>query len=215
MMKYHNLHLQAKKYIQEGAIGQVNDIRVQFSCWYPEIEGAWRQKRALGGGGVVMDIGVHGIELIEFLLDEEITDVRGFCATRTFGYEVEDSGVTIFRTQSGVLGLMDVNFNIPDNASESKLEIYGSKGYIVCKGTLGQEERGTLCYLYAPQGDYSASQSRAELAEPITLTGGGEDLYLKQMLDFRACVEKNAPDYFYAERAVQVQKIIDEIYAKA
>lgn len=213
MMKYHNLHQQAKEYIKQGGIGQVNDIRVQFSCWYPEIEGAWRQKKELGGGGVLIDIAVHGIELVEYLLDEEITDVRAFYSTRTFGYEVEDSGVFIFKTASGVLGHMDVNFNIPDNASESKLELYGSKGYIVCKGTLGQEENGTLSYLYAPQGDYSAEQSRNATPVPTLFSAGGEDLYLKQMLDFRACVKKNAPDYFYAERAVQVQRVIDAIYA--
>ncbi len=212
MMKYHNLHEKAKAYIAQGGIGQVNDIRIQFSCWYPEIEGAWRQKKSLGGGGVVMDIGVHGIELVEYLLDEEIVDVRAFCSTRTFGYEVEDSGVIIFKTASGVLGHMDVNFNIPDDASESKIEIYGSKGYIVCKGTMGQEENGTMSYLYAPQGDYSASQSRNAVPVPVSFSAGGEDLYLKQMLRFRACVEQGKPNYFYADRAVQVQKIIDEIY---
>lgn len=45
MMKYHNLHEIAKKMINKGAIGKVNDERLQFSCWYPDIEGAWRQKK--------------------------------------------------------------------------------------------------------------------------------------------------------------------------
>ena len=31
------------------AWGQVNDIRVQFSCWHPDIPGVWRQKKSLGG----------------------------------------------------------------------------------------------------------------------------------------------------------------------
>lgn len=86
MMKYHNLHKKAKKMINKGAIGKVNDVRLQFSCWYPVIEGAWRQKKSLGGGGAFMDLGVHCVELIEYVLDDEIVDVKGFFNTQTFSY---------------------------------------------------------------------------------------------------------------------------------
>ena len=213
MMKYHNLHQKAKEIIQADGIGQVNDMRVQFSCWYPDIPGAWRQKKSLGGGGAIMDLGVHCIELVEYLLDEEIAEVKSFYSTRTFSYEVEDCGVIIFKTKSGVLGHIDVNFNIPDKASESKLEVYGSKGYIVCKGTLGQEESGTLSYLYAPQGDYSAQQNRTT-DKPTEYEGEEKDLYLKQLQDFCACVKAGCTDYFYADRAVQVQEIVDKIYSE-
>lgn len=213
MMKYHNLHEKAKEMVKGGQIGQVNDVRAQFSCWYPDIEGAWRQKKSLGGGGAVMDLGVHCIELIEYVLDDEIVDVKAFCSTRTFSYEVEDGGVIIFKTKGGVLGHIDVNFNIPDKASESKLELYGSKGYIVCKGTLGQEETGSLCHLYSPQGDYSAAQNRTTDA-PTEYFGEGADLYLKQIRAFTQSVKSGTVDYFYTERAVQVQEVVDKIYAE-
>ncbi len=211
MMKYHNLHQKVKRMIKDGALGQVNTMRLQFSCWYPEIAGAWRQKKALGGGGAVMDLGVHCIELAEFLLDEEIVEVKSFCGNQSFAYEVEDSGVIAFRTASGVLGHIDVNFNIPDNASESKLEVYGTKGYAICKGTLGQEEKGCLSYLYAPQGDYEAQQNRT-VAKPKKYYGAGRDIYLKQIQDFCKQLRSEKLDYFYAERAVQVQEIVDKIY---
>lgn len=211
MMKYHNLHELAKSKLAEGGIGQVNDVRVQFSCWYPDIAGAWRQKKSLGGGGAIMDLGVHCIELVEYLLDDEIEVVKSLYSTRTFSYEVEDGGVIAFKTKGGVLGHIDVNFNIPDAASESKLELYGSTGYIVCKGTLGQEEAGSMSYLYAPQGDYSALQSRTT-SKPTLYTGGGADLYEKQLEAFAQTVQSGKPDYFYAERAVQVQEIVGRIY---
>ena len=211
MMKLHNLHEKAKALIAEDGIGQVNNVRVQLSCWYPEIPHAWRQNKSLGGGGAIMDLGVHCIELAEYLLDDEIEEVKALYATRTFSYEVEDGGVIIFRTRGGVLGHIDVNFNVPDLASESKLELYGSKGYILCRGTLGQEEAGTLSHLYAPQGDYSAMQTRTT-REPVTYASEGADLYLKQIHDFSALLLEGKTDYFYADRAVQVQGIIDRIY---
>ena len=211
MMKYHNLHKKAKALVKRGGIGQVTDVRLQFSCWYPDIKGAWRQNKSLGGGGALMDLGVHCIELIEFVLGEGIVDVKGYTSTITFSYEVEDSAVMIFKTKSGALGHIDVNFNIPDSASESKMELYGTDGYIICKGTLGQEEVGTLQYLYAPQGDYSAMQTRAG-AKPRKFKAQGNNIYQKQIEDFNGVLRKGKPSYKYAERAVQVQKIVDTLY---
>ena len=213
MMKYHELHEKARELIASGKIGTVNSIRAQLTCWYPDIKGAWRQKKELGGGGAIMDLGVHCIELIEFLLDEEISDVKSFYSTRSFSYEVEDGAVIIFKTQSGVLGHIDCNFNIPDAASESKLEIYGTAGCITAKGTLGQTESGTLTHIYAPQGNYDASQNRSEY-EPAEYRSSGKNIYLAQIRDFSRIVNSGKPDYFYADRAVQVQSVVDEIYSE-
>lgn len=211
MMKYHNLHEKAKALIKDGAIGSVNSVRAQFTCWYPEIKGAWRQTKALGGGGAIMDLGVHCIELIKDVLGEEIVDQKAFYSTKTFSYEVEDGAVIIFKTASGTLGHIDVNFNVPDNASESKFELYGTKGYIICSGTLAQEEKGVLKYLYSPQGDYVAAQNR-ETEKPQEFFGEESNLYMKQIVKFREAVESGKLDYFYTDRAVQVQEVVEKIY---
>lgn len=213
MMKYHNLNVMAKDYIADGKIGQVATVRLQFTCWYPDIKGAWRQNKKLGGGGALMDLGVHCIELAEYVLDDKIQDVKGFLNTRTFNYEVEDQAVFVFKTEKGVLGHIDVNFNVPDKASESKFEIYGTEGYIICTGTLAQEEVGSLSYLYAPQGDYSAQQNRA-YDKPQVFEGGKGNLYLKQIQDFIKIIRSGKPDYTHAERAVHVQETVDKLYAE-
>lgn len=212
LMKYHNLHQKAKELVKADEIGKVVNVRAQFCCWYPDIEGAWRQKKALGGGGAFMDLGVHCVELIEDVLEEEIVEVKSLYNTQTFNYEVEDSAVMIFRTQNGTLGHIDVNFNIPDAAAQGKLELYGTKGYILCNGTLAQEEVGTLCHLYAPQVDYAAQQDDRGPRPPVEYAAEGANLYQKQLEQFCAVVESGKPDYFYAERAVQVQKIVEKMY---
>lgn len=213
MMKYHSLHEKAKTLIKEGGIGAVNSVRAQFTCWYPDIEGAWRQKKALGGGGAIMDLGVHCLELIEDILGEPIAEVKAFYSTRTFSYEVEDGAVIILRTKSGVLGHIDCNFNIPDKASESKLELYGSEGYIICHGTLAQEDGGVLTHLYCPQGGYEAAQNRTT-DKPIAHEGDrSNNMYRRQLAAFAALVKSGKPDYTLAERAVHIQELTDSIYS--
>ena len=210
-MKYHNLHVKAKELIKEGQIGDPVSFSIGFSCWYPEIEGAWRQHRELSGGGVVMDLGVHCIETVEDILGEEIVDVRAMLENKSFGYEVEDSGVFIVRTSSGVLGTVRVGFNVPDAASESSIEIYGTAGYIKANGTMSQVEAGRLCHLYSPQGDYDATQGGVTF-EPKTYLPEGEDIYLRQIRDFTKRVSSADFEYEYAERALHVQELIDKIY---
>lgn len=212
MMKYHSLHEKTKALIAEGGIGTVNSVRAQFTCWYPDIAGAWRQNKALGGGGAIMDLGVHCLELIEDILGEPIAEAKAFYSTRTFSYEVEDGAVIVLRTKSGILGHVDCNFNIPDKASESKLELYGSEGYIICRGTLAQEDGGVLSHLYCPQGDYEAAQNRTT-DKPVEYTGdSSNNMYRRQLAAFAEIVKSGNPDYTLAERAVRVQELVDEIY---
>ena len=214
MMKYHSLHVKARNMISRGDIGRVNDVRIQLGCWYPEINGAWRQTRALSGGGAVMDLGVHCIDTAEYLLSDEIVDVKAYLSNYTFSYEVEDGAVILFRTRGGVLGHIDVNFNIPDAAAISKLELYGTAGNIILEGTLSQIESGRMTYLSAPQGDYDAAQNRST-SEPVVYFPQGEDIYLRQLRDFCNIIAAGRTDYAYTEAAVHVQRLVDRIYSES
>lgn len=149
IMRYHNLHMKMKKIIADGGIGQVVSMRAQFSCWYPDIKGAWRQYKKMSAGGTVMDLGVHCIDIMQFVSGDEIKEIKSFYDTKTFKYEVEDSAAILFNTERNIYGHIDVNFNIPDDAAVSKLEIYGTKGTLIAEGTLGQTESGKLKYIYS------------------------------------------------------------------
>ena len=214
MMKYHNLHELARELVAEGKIGKPVSVRARFAIWYPDIPGAWRQNKALGGGGSFMDLGVHCAELIEYILDDEIADVKALCTTASFNYEVEDGASVIFKTKGGALGGIDANFNVPDAAGGTRLEIYGDEGYIIADGTLSQLEVGRLTHLHAPQGGYSAMQDSAAAA-PTEYLGGGKDLYEKQIKIFCDLVRSGKPDYFFADRAVHIQELVEAIYKDA
>lgn len=214
MMKHHNLHEQARELIKDGKIGKPVSVRARFAIWYPDIPGAWRQKKALGGGGSFMDLGVHCAELIEYILDDEIAEVKAFTATASFSYEVEDGASVIFKTRGGALGGIDANFNVPDAAGGTRLEIYGDEGYIIMDGTLSQLEVGKMTHLHAPQGEYSAMQD-AKALEPKEYVGGGKNLYEKQIKIFCDLLRAGKTDYFFADRATHIQELVEKIYENA
>ena len=213
MMGYHNLHEKARQLIADGQLGDINLVRMQFSCWYPDIPGAWRQDPKKSGGGCIMDLAVHCMELFGSVTGDKIVDCQAYYSTKTFQYPVDDSAVIMFRSEKGVLGHIDVNFNIPDNCAASRLEIYGTAGSIYAEGTLGQEEVGTMRFVYSPQGSYDAQQSRA-VAEPQTFTGAGGNIYQKQFAAFNQLIQDGNTCYTNARTAQYIQDLCDRIYGR-
>ncbi|MBQ9833431.1 MAG: hypothetical protein IJO48_06850, partial [Clostridia bacterium] len=185
--------------------------RMQLSCFYPPIEGAWRQTKALSGGGCIMDLAVHCMELFSHIIGEDISDCKAYFSTNTFDYEVEDSAVISFTSENGILGHIDVNFNIPDDCSSSKLEIYGTKGSIYAEGTLGQEEVGKLRCICSSQHNYEAQQIRM-ISKPQNFYGRRSDIYAKQFKEFNKLLRSFKRDYSNAQRALSIQLLCDKIY---
>lgn len=160
MMRFHACHQEIKRIIDGGEIGQPVMARAQLTCWYPKIPGAWRQVPELGGGGALMDLGVHTVDLLRVLLGE-VEAVTGIAQNVVQDYPVDDSSVVLIKFGSGAQGVVESFFNIPDAAAQNALEIYGTNGCILAKGTIGQGSAGSFTvHSSAEAKDYDAAQTR-------------------------------------------------------
>ena len=90
MMRYHAYHQAIKQIIADKKIGDIVSMRAQFTCWYPEIENCWRQNKALSGGGALMDMGIHCIDLLQYLSGLNAIDCVGFAQNQTFNYNTKN-----------------------------------------------------------------------------------------------------------------------------
>ena len=57
-----------------------------------------------------MDAGIHAIDILRYILGEEITAVSAFVDNLTFDYEVEDTAVALLKFTSGLQGIVDACF---------------------------------------------------------------------------------------------------------
>ncbi|MBQ7901938.1 MAG: Gfo/Idh/MocA family oxidoreductase, partial [Clostridia bacterium] len=144
MMRFHSYHQAMRNLISDGKLGDIVSARAQLTCWYPEMENCWRQDMKLSGGGAMMDMGIHCIDLIRYITGMEISEVTGMAGNQVFKYNVEDAGAAIFKMQNGALCYVDANFNIPDAAAKCKIEFYGTRGSIFAEGTISQVEGGRI-----------------------------------------------------------------------
>lgn len=214
MMRFVAQHQYALRLIKEGKLGTPTYARAQLSCWYPPIEGAWRQNPATGGGGALIDMGGHCIDLLEMFFGK-VVRVSCFINNTVHDYQSEDSAAAMLFFENGALGSIDTFFCIPDNSSKNVLELYGSKGSIIAKGTIGQGSAGEMVAFLEQDGkDYDARQARTE-AQRIVITPEPVNTYQAEIEEFSQAIIDDREPLISGELGLRSQKILTACYESA
>lgn len=132
---YHPAHVEARRYIQSGTAGEIFVARSEF-CKRSRARGlfeGWRNEPSMGGAGALYGAAVHPIDLLRFLLDSEIIEVRAFTDEEPPKYPVDDMVYVICRFDNGVTATVTSGLLAP--RADSDTVIYGSKAKITCKGS--------------------------------------------------------------------------------
>ncbi len=214
MMRFHSQHQAALKMVREGKLGKLVYGRAQLSCWYPPMDGAWRQNPKEGGGGSLMDMGGHCIDLMEMFFGK-LEKVSCFINNTVHDYESEDGAVAMLFFESGAIATVDNSFCIPDTSSKNVLEIYGSEGSILARNTVNQGDRGEMtAYLQGEDTGYDAQQVRED-GEGIVIAPEPVNTYRAEIEEFsRAVLEEREPSN-NAELGLQSQRVLSACYKSA
>ena len=124
--------LGVKKWLDEGAIGDIRHIRWHLSKPPNDLDlkGAfnWRTDANIAPGGYFDDLASHGIDLFIFLLGN-ITEANGIATNQMGLYSAKDAIVGNWIHQGGVTG--EGSWNFGSHRREDMVEIYGSLGKII------------------------------------------------------------------------------------
>jgi len=122
-----------KSLLEQGKLGKLIFggcyIKLYRSQEYYD-SGAWRGTWELDGGGVLMNQGIHYIDMLQFLAGP-VAEVQGHCGT--FGHEglaVEDTAAAAVKFQSGALGVIE-GTTCAFPGLVSRVDIYGTEGSAV------------------------------------------------------------------------------------
>jgi predicted dehydrogenase len=214
MMRFVEQHKAALKLIQEGKLGKPVYGRAQLSCWYPSIDGAWRQNPETGGGGSLMDMGSHCIDLLEMFFGKA-KSVSCFINNNVHSYKSEDSAVVSIFFENGALATVDTYFCIPDNSSKNILELYGSGGSIIARETIGQGPAGEMvAFLEGEASGYDAGQVR-NTGDGILINPVPVNTYLAEIEEFSSAIlEKRTPSNNFT-LGLRSQQLMEACYRSA
>jgi predicted dehydrogenase len=203
--RFHAAHRRLRTMIAGGALGIVTCVRIHYACWTPPdwrpagwAHENWRADPAVAGGGAMLDLAPHGLDLVQMLVDEPIVRVACLLQRRVHAYAVDDGAVVTARTASGVLVSHTVAYNRPDAFPRRELEVIGTAGRALAVNTMGQTPGGRLT-LITPDG--------AEHAVPL----GADDRspFLTQVEVFGDALLAGRPFPFPAARDLHTMRLLD------
>jgi predicted dehydrogenase len=214
MMRHHSRHQAALRLMRDGRLGQPVYARAQLSCWYPPLRGAWRQIPKLAGGGALMDLAGHCIDLLEMFFGP-VTVVSCMTNHTVQRYATEDSAALLLRFKNGALATVDTFFCIRDRSSKNRLELYGSRGSILAQDTIGQGDGGEMTAFLEDGGKaYDAKQARNQAGgmviapKPVNTYRAEIEEFSQALLDGRETKES-------ALRGLRSQIILEACYRSA
>ena len=134
--RYHNSIIEAKKIVESKKYGKIINLKGTYgkSKLVTFDQSDWRTKRNIAGGGVLLDQGIHMLDLMLYFNDSKIATVKSFVENSFWKFDVEDNVYSIFKSVNGVISM--INSSATQWKHLFSLEINMAKGSLILSGIL-------------------------------------------------------------------------------
>jgi predicted dehydrogenase len=207
--RYHDSVREALKILRSGELGRVINIRGMYgkSKLITFDQPDWRTKRDIAGGGVLLDQGIHMVDLMR-LFAGEFVDVHSFVSNGHWGYDVEDNAYAVMRTADGIVAML--NSSATQWRHRFHLDINLEKGSLILGGILsGTKSYGaeTLTVVRADP-DNDAGDPKEQITHY-----NRDPSWDEEIAAFAAAILKDRPiESGTSEDALRTMKLVYQIY---
>jgi len=196
-------NLRAIELVKRGEIGKVKTIIADHGRILrpEEPSDSWRAKRALAGGGSLMDIGIYSLQAARYITGEEPLEV----SARTFSTpgdprfaEIEETVAFSLAFPSGVLANCTSSYG---HAEGKRYRVFGDKGYL------------DLDPATAYEGNVLRASKGGKPAELIEVPHGNQ--FAAEMDHLAECIQSGKEPKTPGEEGLRDVRIMEAIYAAA
>lgn len=203
-----------KSIITRGVLGEVYNVNAQWvRCQGIPGMGGWFTNKSKSGGGALIDIGVHVLDLSMWFLDfPETKTICGICGSRfghnglgagdfgrrvlgeTFIYDVEDYASVQIITKNGISIQLQCAWAAHVKEERFNVELWGDK----CGASL------------CPPEVYSSTKSYTAADIPSISLVNEYDLQVADFVNY--CISGDPKQLCTAEQALAVMNVIEAVY---
>jgi 1,5-anhydro-D-fructose reductase (1,5-anhydro-D-mannitol-forming) len=117
---------------------------VFHAVYLPDYLQGWRLNKPSAGAGVVLDIVVHDIDTLRFVLNSEPTEVVSLSQHAGMATDdaVEDGNMAVFRFDDDLIAQVHTAFTV--KYAGDGIEVHGSEGSLIIDNVLGREPSGPI-----------------------------------------------------------------------
>jgi len=210
--RYHEGVIEAKAIVDSGRLGKIMWMRgIYGKAGGKGYDDNWRNKKEMSGGGILIDQGIHMLDLFRYFCGE-YDEVKSFVGNSYWPVEVEDNVFAILRnSKSGQTAM------IHSSASQWRhkflLEIYMEKGYLEIDGILSSTRtygRETLKFarVFFEENGYPLPNPQ----ENMTYYDD-DNFWANEINEFVTCIIEDKPvSNGNVEDAVRTMDLVERIY---
>jgi predicted dehydrogenase len=130
MWRFDREFLAVREVVSSGRLGEIIKTKGYgiHESWGPA---GWFARKELAGGGALVDMGVHAIDSVRFLLgDPDPVSVYAVIGTHYGDYDVDDTAILMIRWSNGTTSLIESGWWQPHmDGPEASTQLFGRKGY--------------------------------------------------------------------------------------
>ncbi len=196
VFRFHESTARIRARIQAGDLGRLVFARSEFSFAARTHQRKWLTDRSLAGGGPIADIGVHCIDTLRYILQDEIVRIHARTVSDSNSGEVEAAAILTLQFRAGTLGTVLVSYRAP---YRTPLEIVGEAGEIFADDALTVDRPVAIEY---------HTEDKPVVVEEVD----NQLAYARQVDSFAASLEGNGKFPAPGEVGWQNQVILDAAY---
>jgi predicted dehydrogenase len=207
--RYHESVQDALEVIRTGQLGKIINLRGVYgkSKLITFNQPDWRTRREIAGGGVLLDQGIHMVDLMR-LFAGEFEEVHSFVSNSHWGFDVEDNAYALMRTGNGVVGML--NSSATQWRHRFNLDVNLDGGSLILGGILsGSKSYGaeTLTIVYA-----DPHRDSGDPKEQVTRYNH-DPSWDEEIRVFADCIMNSRPvDSGSSRDAFETMKLVYKIY---
>lgn len=201
--------LKALKSVQNGALGKVLWARSRET--HPGPHSDWFWDKNISGGGAIIDMGCHCIEISRSFIGKDVRPLEVICwaDTQVHPIEAEDSAVGMVRYANGAVGQFEVSWTFR-GGMDLRDEVSGTEGTIWLNHWL---RTGFEMFTSVGEGGYVAEKAESDTGWlfPVGDEVGGLG-YTEMFLDMLNAIDEKRPPMEDFYDGYVVNAIMDAAY---
>lgn len=132
--RYHASVRQALAIVKSGEMGGIVYLRgIYGKSKIIPFSGGWRAERKYAGGGILLDQGIHMVDLIR-LFCGEFDEIKSFVSNDYWKHDVEDNAYALMRSREGKIAML--HSSATQWQHRFALDIALTEGYLELRGIL-------------------------------------------------------------------------------
>lgn len=197
-----------RKALEAGRFGKISHGSVHVRWNRNEnyyTQAPWRGRWA-SDGGALMNQCIHGIDLLRWMMGDEVEEVYGQTRQQFHDYlEAEDIGMAVVRFRNGAIATIEGTTNVYPRNLEETLYLFGEKGTVKLGGT---STNNIDVWQFADETEADDKNKGLEEATSNVYGNGHTSLYA----DMIEAIEKDRKPYVDAMAGRNALELVLAVY---